>query len=145
MIMDKVWFITGAGSGIGGGTAKAALHAGHCVVATGRNLGKVRNAYRDLASENIAFIQLDVADEEQAKAAVEQAVKQFGRVDVVVNNAGYSLLGNFEAMTTAEIEQQFAPNFHGVAHVMRAALPIMRKQRSGSHHQHQLRRRRGRA
>jgi NAD(P)-dependent dehydrogenase (short-subunit alcohol dehydrogenase family) len=131
MIMDKVWFITGAGSGIGAGTAKAAFHAGHRVVATGRNLEKVRNAYRDVATENIAFIELDVADEAQAKAAVEEAVKQFGRIDVVVNNAGYSLLGNFEAMTTAEIEAQFATNFYGVVHVMRAGLPIMRKQRSG--------------
>lgn len=129
--MDKVWFITGAGSGIGAGTAKAVLHAGHRVAATGRNLDKVRNAYRDVASENIAFIELDVADEAQAKAAVAQAVKQFGRIDVVVNNAGYSLLGNFEEMTTAEIEQQFTTNFYGVVHVMRAALPMMRKQRSG--------------
>jgi len=129
--MSKVWFITGAGSGIGAGTAKAALRAGNRVLATGRNLDKVRNTYRDVASENIAFVELDVVDEAQAKAAVEQAVKQFGRIDVVVNNAGYSLLGNFEAMATAEIEQQFATNFYGVVHVMRAALPVMRKQRSG--------------
>jgi len=129
--MSKVWFITGAGSGIGAGTAKAALRAGNRVLATGRNLDKVRNTYRDVASENIAFVELDVVDEAKAKAAVEQAVKQFGRIDVVVNNAGYSLLGNFEAMATAEIEQQFATNFYGVVHVMRAALPVMRKQRSG--------------
>ena len=129
--MSKVWFITGAGSGIGAGTAKAALRAGDRVVATGRNLAKVRNAYSDVASENITFVQLDVADEAQAKAAVEEAVKQFGRIDVVVNNAGYSLLGNFEEMTTAEFERQFATNFYGVMYVMRAALPIMRKQRSG--------------
>jgi NAD(P)-dependent dehydrogenase (short-subunit alcohol dehydrogenase family) len=71
MAMSKVWFITGAGSGIGAGIAKAALQAGDRVVATGRNLDKVRNALRDVASENVAFIQLDVADEAQAKAAVE--------------------------------------------------------------------------
>jgi NAD(P)-dependent dehydrogenase (short-subunit alcohol dehydrogenase family) len=94
--VSKVWFITGAGSGIGTGIAKAAMRAGDRVVASGRNLDKVRNALRDVASEKIAFVQLDVADKTQAKAAVEQAVKQFGRIDVAVNNAGYSLLGNFE-------------------------------------------------
>jgi NAD(P)-dependent dehydrogenase (short-subunit alcohol dehydrogenase family) len=131
MVMSKVWFITGAGSGIGAGIAKAALRAGASVVATGRNLDKVRDALRDVASENLTFVQLDVSDEAQAKAAVDEAVKQFGRIDVLVNNAGYSLLGNFEEMTTADIERQFAPNFYGVVYVMRAALPVMRKQRSG--------------
>ncbi|MEH2063819.1 MAG: SDR family NAD(P)-dependent oxidoreductase [Nostoc sp.] len=129
--MSKVWLITGAGSGIGTGIVKAALHSGDRVVATGRNLDKVRNALRDVASENLAFVQLDVSDEVQAKTAVEEAVKQFGRIDVLVNNAGYSLLGNFEEMTTAEIERQFATNFYGVVYLMRAALPIMRQQRSG--------------
>ena len=129
--MRNVWFITGAGSGIGAGIAKAALKAGDRVVATGRNLDKVRNAYRDVASDNLALVQLDVANEAQTQAAVETAVKQFGRIDVVVNSAGYSLLGNFEEMTTAEIERQFATNFYGVMYVMRAALPVMRKQRSG--------------
>ncbi|MBN3896421.1 MAG: SDR family NAD(P)-dependent oxidoreductase [Nostoc sp. NOS(2021)] len=129
--MSKVWLITGAGSGIGTGTAKAALQSGDRVVATGRNLDKVRNALRDVASDNLAFVQLDVSDEVQAKTAVEEAVKRFGRIDVLVNNAGYSLLGNFEEMTTAEIERQFATNFYGVVYVMRAVLPVMRQQRSG--------------
>src|SRR6185369_8462267 len=129
--MTKVWFITGAGSGIGAGIAKAALRAGHRVVATGRNLDKVRNAFRDVASEALEFVQLDVADEAQSKAAANETVKRFGRIDVAVNNAGYSLLGNFEEMTLAELESQLATNFYGVVHVMRAVLPIMRKQRSG--------------
>src|SRR2546426_10124456 len=102
--MSKVWFITGAGSGIGAGTAKAALQAGNRVVATGRHLDKVRNALSDVSSANLAFVQLDVANESQAHAAVEEAMKQFGRIDVVVNSAGYSLLGNFEEMTTADLE-----------------------------------------
>src|SRR6185295_3262232 len=106
--MSKVWFITGAGSGIGAGIAKAALKAGDRVVATGRNLGKVRNALRDMTGENIAFVQLDVADQTQAKAAVEEAVKRFGRIDIAVNNAGYAVMGNFEEFATAELEQQFA-------------------------------------
>jgi NAD(P)-dependent dehydrogenase (short-subunit alcohol dehydrogenase family) len=129
--MSKVWFITGAGSGIGAGTAKAALRAGDCVVATGRNLDKVRDAYREVASERLAFVPLDVADEAQANAAVEEAVRRFGRIDVLVNNAGYSLLGNFEELTTADIERQFATNFWGVVYLMRAALTVMRRQRSG--------------
>src|SRR5256885_1274375 len=129
--VNKVWFITGAGSGLGTGIAKAALSAGDRVVATGRNIEKVRNSFPDVAPENIAFVQLDVADETQAKAAVDEAVKRFGRIDVLVNNAGYSLLGNFEQMTTTEIQRQFAPNFYGVVHVMQAALPVLRRQRSG--------------
>src|SRR4051812_40695991 len=129
--MSKVWFVTGAGSGIGTGIAKAALNAGDRVVATGRNLDKVRAAFRDVRNENLAFLRLDVADETQAKAAVADAATRFGRIDVAVNNAGYSLLGNFEEMTPAELESQLATNFHGVVHVMRAVLPVMRKQRAG--------------
>jgi NAD(P)-dependent dehydrogenase (short-subunit alcohol dehydrogenase family) len=129
--MSKVWFVTGAGSGIGAGVAKAALKAGHQVVATGRNLDKLRAAYDDAADENLAFVQLDVADPAQAQAAIDAAVARFGRIDVLVNNAGYSILGKFEEMTNADLERQFATNFYGVAHLMRAALPVMRKQRSG--------------
>ena len=129
--MSKVWFMTGAGSGIGAGAAKAALKAGDRVVATGRNVQKLRDALRDAASENLEVLQLDVSDEPQATRAVDQAVKRFGRVDVVLNNAGYSLLGNFEELGTRDIERQFATNFRGVMYVMRAALPVMRKQRSG--------------
>jgi NAD(P)-dependent dehydrogenase (short-subunit alcohol dehydrogenase family) len=129
--MSKVWLVTGAGSGIGAGIASAALKTGDRVVATGRNLDKVCNALRDAAGENLAFVQLDVRNEAQAKAAVEEALKQFGRIDVLVNNAGYSLLGNFEELPIEEIERQFATNFWGVAYLMRAALPVMRKQRSG--------------
>ena len=129
--MSKVWFITGAGSGIGAGTARAALRAGDRVIATGRNLDKVRNAYRDVAGDDLLLERLDVTSEAEAKRAVDAAVARFGRIDVLVNNAGYSLLGNFEEFTTEQIERQFAPNFWGVVHVMRAVLPIMRRQRSG--------------
>ena len=129
--MSKVWFITGAGSGIGAATARAALKAGDRVVATGRNLAKVRNALSDVAGGNLASVKLDVADEAQAQTAVDEAIRTFGRIDVLVNNAGYSLLGNFEELSTAEIERHISTNFYGVMYVMRAVLPVMRKQRSG--------------
>ena len=129
--MSKVWFITGAGSGIGAATARAALAAGDRVVATGRNLNKVRRALGDGAGANLVFVPLDVGNEAQAKIAVDEAVKAFGRIDVLVNNAGYSLLGNFEETSTAEIEGLLSTNLYGVMHVMRAVLPVMRQQRSG--------------
>jgi NAD(P)-dependent dehydrogenase (short-subunit alcohol dehydrogenase family) len=129
--VSKVWFITGAGSGIGAATARAAVKAGDRVVATGRNLDKVRKALGDIAGESVAFIALDVTSEAQAKAAVEAAVNAFGRIDVLVNSAGYSLLGNFEELTTADIQSLMATNFYGVMFVMRAVIPVMRKQRSG--------------
>jgi NAD(P)-dependent dehydrogenase (short-subunit alcohol dehydrogenase family) len=129
--MSKVWFITDAGSGIGAGIARAAVKSGDRVVATGRNLDKARAALSDVGSEHVAFVQLDVAQENQATAAVDEALKRFGRIDVLVNNAGYSLLGNFEATTTTEIERLLATNFYGAVHLMRAVLPSMRKQRSG--------------
>lgn len=129
--MSKVWFITGAGSGIGAATARAALKAGDRVVATGRNLDKLRKAVSDVAGDNVAFVQLDVAHEAQAKPAADAAVNAFGRIDVLVNSAGYSLLGNFEELTTDDIQSLMATNFYGVMFVMRAVLPMMRRQRSG--------------
>jgi NAD(P)-dependent dehydrogenase (short-subunit alcohol dehydrogenase family) len=129
--MSKVWFVTGANSGIGAGIAKAALKAGDRVVATGRNLDKLRAAFDGVAGERLALVQLDVTDETKAQAAVAEAVERFGRIDVLVNNAGYSLLGNFEELTVADFEGMLATNFYGVLKVMRAALPVMRKQRSG--------------
>src|SRR4030095_1253927 len=92
--MSKVWFITGAGSGIGAGTAKAALKAGDRVVATGRNVQRVRDALREVTGDHLHVLPLDVSDEAQVTTAVDQAVKKFGRIEVVVNTAGYSLLGN---------------------------------------------------
>ena len=129
--MSKVWFITGAGSGIGAATAKAALKAGDRVVATGRNVNKVRKALSDVASDRLAVVALDVANEAQGNAAVNEATKAFGRIDVLVNNAGYSLLGYFEELSTDEIGKLMSTNFYGVLHMMRAVLPVMRKQRSG--------------
>lgn len=129
--MSKVWLITGAGSGMGAETAKAALQAGDRVIATGRTLDKVRAALSDVAGDQLAFVQLDVANEAEAKSAVEEAIKRFGRIDVLLNNAGYSLLGNFEELSSLDIERQFATNLFGMMHMMRAVLPVMRMQRMG--------------
>ena len=94
--MSKVWFVTGSNSGIGLGIAKSALAAGDRVVATGRNMEKLRAAFTDVSPDNLELIPLDVTDAAQAQNAVQGAVERFGRIDVLVNNAGYSLLGNFE-------------------------------------------------
>ena len=129
--MSKVWFVTGANSGIGAGIAKAALQAGVRVVATGRNMDKLRAAFADEDEQNLALVRLDVSDATQAQPAIAEALARFGRIDVLVNNAGNSFLGNFEELSNADIEKQMSTNFFGVANVMRAALPAMRKQRSG--------------
>ena len=110
---------------------EAALQAGDRVVATARNLAKLRSVLREPASDRLAFVELDVSSEAQAKVAIDAAVEKLGRIDVLVNNAGYSLLGNLEGLTTAQIERQLVTNFYGVLYVMRAALPVMRRQRSG--------------
>jgi NAD(P)-dependent dehydrogenase (short-subunit alcohol dehydrogenase family) len=129
--MSKVWFVTGASAGIGTAVVKAALEAGDRVVATARNLEKLRGAVGQPASDKLAFVPLDVTSEPQCARAVAAAVEKFGRIDVLVNNAGYSVIGNLESLTTEQIQQQLATNFHGVLYVMRAALPIMRRQASG--------------
>ena len=129
--MSKVWFVTGASAGIGTAVVKAALAAGDRVVATARNLEKLRSAVGQPPSDQLAFLRLDVTSEEQAQEAVDAAVERFGRIDVLVNNAGYRLIGNLESLTTEQIALQLETNFYGVLYVMRAALPVMRGQRSG--------------
>lgn len=129
--MSKAWFVTGASSGIGAGVVKAALETGDCVVATARNVEKLQSALGPLPSDRLALVPLDVTSEEQAQKAIAVAVETFGRIDVLVNNAGYSLLGNLESLTTEQIERQFQTNFYGALYVLRAALPVMRRQRSG--------------
>lgn len=129
--MSKIWFVTGANSGIGAGIVTAALQAGDRVVATGRSLGKLHAAFPAGESDALAFVELDVTDEAQAKAAVAKAVELFGRIDVVVNNAGYCVLGNFEDLSASDIQRQLDTNFFGTVHVLHAALPVLRQQRSG--------------
>lgn len=128
--MSKIWFITGSARGIGAEVAKAALAAGDRVVATGRKLDQLQAVYADYG-DRVLTVALDVADEAQAVAAVQAAVDRFGRIDVLVNNAGFGQLGLFEEIEAADVERQFATNVFGLFHVTRAVLPVMRRQRSG--------------
>lgn len=125
----KVWFITGAGRGMGTDIAKAALAAGHAVVATGRNPEKVIQAVG--ASEDLLAVKLDVTDPADATAAIQAAVDRFGRIDVLVNNAGNFYAGFFEEITPEDFRKQIETTMFGPMNVTRAALPVMRAQRSG--------------
>jgi NAD(P)-dependent dehydrogenase (short-subunit alcohol dehydrogenase family) len=129
MTDKRVWFITGAGRGMGVDFAKAALAAGNAVVATGRNTDAVRTAVGE--AEDLLVVQLDVTSREDAEAAVKAAVDRFGRIDVLVNNAANFYGGYFEELTPAQIEDQLATGLIGPMNVTRAVLPVMRKQRSG--------------
>ncbi len=129
MTNNKVWFITGAGRGMGVDIAKAALAAGYKVVATGRNPEKVAQELGE--DENLLVVKLDVTSTSDAEAAVKTAVERFGTIDVLVNNAGNFYAGYFEELSPAQIEKQLATNFIGPLNVTRAVLPVMRKTRSG--------------
>lgn len=128
--MSKIWFITGAGRGIGAEIARSALSAGDRVVATGRRIEQLQALYGPYG-ERVLCLALDVTQEVEAAVAVEHAVGRFGRIDVLVNNAGYGQLGLFEEVPSDAIERQFTTNVMGLMHVTRAVLPVMRKQRSG--------------
>ena len=128
--MAKTWFITGAARGIGAEIVKAALAAGDPVVATGRNPGEIEKTF-STHKDRVLALALDVTSETQAIAAADAAVKRFGRIDVLVNNAGYGQLGAFEENAAADIERQYATNVFGMMHVTRAVLPVMRRQRAG--------------
>ncbi|HEX8001593.1 MAG TPA: SDR family NAD(P)-dependent oxidoreductase [Mycobacteriales bacterium] len=125
----QVWMITGAGRGMGVDIAKAALAAGHAVVATGRDPRKVTAAVGD--SEDLLAVRLDVTDPAEAAAAVRAAVDRFGRIDVLVNNAGNFFAGFFEEIPPDDFRAQIETNFFGQLNVARAVLPVMRAQRSG--------------
>jgi NAD(P)-dependent dehydrogenase (short-subunit alcohol dehydrogenase family) len=125
----QVWLITGAGRGLGVNITKAALAAGHRVVATGRNPGSVAKALGE--SENLFVVKLDVTSPADTEAAVQAAVDRFGTVDVLVNNAANFYAGFFEELSPRQIEQQIATNVFGPMNVTRAVLPLMRKNRSG--------------
>jgi NAD(P)-dependent dehydrogenase (short-subunit alcohol dehydrogenase family) len=125
----KVWFITGASRGFGLDTARAALERGDSVVATARRPETIEAALGK--HDRLYAVALDVTDERQAQAAAELAIARFGRIDVLLNNAGYGLLGAVEEADAQETQAQFATNVFGLLNVTRAVLPHMRREGSG--------------
>ncbi len=125
----KVWLVTGAGRGMGVDIAQAALTAGHAVVATGRNPERVTAALG--TRDDLLAVALDVTDPASARAAVDAALDRFGRIDVLVNNAGNFYAGFFEEISADDFRAQVETNLFGPLNVTRAVLPVMRTQRSG--------------
>jgi NAD(P)-dependent dehydrogenase (short-subunit alcohol dehydrogenase family) len=125
----KVWFITGAGRGMGVDFARAALAAGHAVVASGRDTERLSKALGP--SNDLLAVKLDVVNRADAHAAVRTSIDRFGRIDVLVNNAASFYAGFFEELTPEQMERQLAVSLIGPMNVTRAVLPVMRKQRSG--------------
>ncbi|MET0920526.1 MAG: SDR family oxidoreductase [Acidimicrobiia bacterium] len=131
MASGKVWFITGTSTGIGRALAEELLAAGHSVVATARN----PESLADLAGatpDRLAAVRLDVTSPEEITAAVDAAIARFGRIDVVVNNAGYGLIGALEEVDDADVRLSFETQVFGVLNIIRAALPHLRAQGSGT-------------
>ncbi|WNL46736.1 oxidoreductase [Dyella sp. BiH032] len=127
----RVWFITGASSGFGDAFARYALAIGDSVVATARDAARLAPLVK-LAPERVLAQRLDVARPGEAEAAVRAAVERFGRLDVVINNAGYSVVGAVEETPDTELRALLDTNFFGAAEVIRAALPVLRRQRGGA-------------
>jgi len=128
--MSKVWLVTGSASGLGRDIAKAVLASGDRLLATARDPHRL-NDLVERYGEQVHTAPLDVADEAAAKAAVEKAVEVFGRLDVVVNNAGYGDVAPFEQVSSESFRALVDTNFFGVVYMTRAAIPVMRKQKSG--------------
>jgi len=130
MTDKRVWFVTGAGRGMGVDIAKAALAGANAVVATGRNAGAVADAIGE--ADDLLVVELDITSLPSAEAAVHAAIDRFGRIDVLVNNAGNFHAGFFEELTPQQIERQLTTSLVGPMNVTRAVLPIMREQQSGN-------------
>jgi NAD(P)-dependent dehydrogenase (short-subunit alcohol dehydrogenase family) len=128
--MAKVWLITGSGNGLGRDIAEAALAAGDNVVAGARRTEELAPLVKQYGPR-IKPVNLEVRDEAAAKAAVQLAVDTYGRLDVLVNNAGYGQFAPFEQMSAADFQAVMDTCFYGVVYTTRAAIPVMRKQKSG--------------
>ncbi len=126
----QVWFITGSARGLGRALVQGVLEAGHRVVATARQPADLDELVKQYG-ERVKAVALDVTSPEQAARAVKEAVDAFGRIDVLVNNAGYANTHSAEDLPLDDFRQQIDTNFWGVVHVTRAVLPVMRAQRSG--------------
>jgi len=127
---QKIWFITGVSKGFGFEIAKAALQAGDKVAGTVRNNGSAVNS--SLGNHpNLLVVEMDVTKENEVKDAVQKAIDHFGKLDIVLNNAGYGILGAIEEVSDAEARKQYDTNVFGLLNVVRAALPFLRKQKSG--------------
>jgi NAD(P)-dependent dehydrogenase (short-subunit alcohol dehydrogenase family) len=126
----RVWFITGASSGMGYAAAKAALEHGDLVAATARNTSAIEGLAAGFPGRALA-IELDVRDEEAARKAVSAAIEAFHGIDVVFNNAGFALVGPVEGISDKQARDLFDTGFFGALNVLRAALPVLRSQRSG--------------
>src|SRR4051812_1021002 len=129
MADKQIWLVTGASRGMGVDIARAALAAGHVVVATGRNVDAVARVLG--AGDDVLAVKLDVTRPEDAEAAVASAVGRFGRIDVLVNNAANFYAGFFEELSPEDFRAQVETNLFGPVNVTRAVLPILRRQRSG--------------
>ncbi|VFR97042.1 3-oxoacyl-[acyl-carrier protein] reductase [plant metagenome] len=127
---SKVWFITGAARGIGMSLARQALARGDAVAATSRTLASLRQAFGDDKGRLLA-LEVDLVDEASVQSAIDETVATFGRIDCLVNNAGYGLQGAIEALTDAELRRNFDVNVFAPLHVLRHALPQLRAQRGG--------------
>lgn len=133
MNIDRVWLVTGASSGFGYAISAAVAARGGKVVATARTPERSQ-ALQELAAaypDRVLVVPLDVTDEEQARRAVAQAVEVFGRLDVVVNNAGYGVFGALEEIPDSAVRDAFETNVFGSLNVIRACLPVLRTQKSG--------------
>ncbi|MFT4270177.1 MAG: SDR family oxidoreductase [Pantoea sp.] len=127
---SKVWFITGAARGIGLSLARQAVARGDAVAATSRTLSSLQQAFGD-GGERTLLLEVDLGDETSIQAAIDKTVATFGRIDCVVNNAGYGQQGTIEALSDAELRRNFDVNVFAPLHVLRHTLPHLRSQRSG--------------
>ena len=126
--MNRVWMITGAGRGLGHAFAEEAVKNGEKVIATVR---KINDADPLMKNENVLPVIMDVTKKEEVAAAVDAGIRKFGRIDVLINNAGFGMSGAFEEVSDEELRTLMETNFFGVTNVTRAVLPTMRKQGGG--------------